>query len=242
MSINAISPVSGCSSPYTGYTNTIQQRRSHTMRAAAASALTAGAVFVATRAPKSAEVNQLKMTQRLGRAGVAGVTMFGVMALLGLNKEYLVNAANKVKEVFKRNKAEKDLDNMKPIEGTAQNPEDAELAKANPFANSENVKVDDMKAPEASTNPFAQAMAAPQEQETGTTNETKAMTIPQEQATENTNEAQASEINKNAQLATTQMRNSNPFATEPNGLMSQPPVQLQGDIGQHNTGMVKPIA
>ncbi len=103
------------------------EKRENVKKYAVPPILTSTMVMVATRAKKGSEVPPLKMTTRLGRAGLAGAITLGAIALVNLNKEKVVQIVDKVKGVFKRNPAEKELDKTAPIQGdklTAINPED----------------------------------------------------------------------------------------------------------------------
>ena len=152
-------------------------------RVAAPALLTSGAVFVATRAPKMAEgavktaENTLKLSTRAKRAGVAGLVTAGIMAVLSLNKQNVVQGVNKVKEIFKRTDGEKALETATGIKDKEEPIQEKEPAvSTNPFANEETVNqtqinLDDAikqanaltnniqpaQQPQQSTTPFASA-------------------------------------------------------------------------------------
>lgn len=108
MQINSIQP-------YINKVDTTVKKHPNATKAIAAAAITSTSVLVATRAPKGV-ANQLKVSQRLSRAGIAGGVALAAVSLLSINKEQVVQAVNKVKEVFKRNPAEKELDKMEPVD------------------------------------------------------------------------------------------------------------------------------
>ena len=133
---------------------------------AAPSLIASGAVMLATKAPKGAVENPVKMTTRLSRAGLAGIMTAAIVTIITLaDKDKIVQGVNKVKEIFRRNRAEKELDNTKPIEPAEAKttPEKKEETQPlsneteinNPFANSENVKIPQEENKPAATNPLA---------------------------------------------------------------------------------------
>lgn len=143
------------------------QKRQNAVKIAAPALITSSAVMLATKAPKG-EINQLKMSTRVARAGVAGLITAAVVSALTLaNKETVVQGVNKVKEIFRRNPAEKELDNTKPIEGNkteavlkeaqaaqAENKPEEANSKETPLEESKTT--DEEKPKETSTNPFAE--------------------------------------------------------------------------------------
>lgn len=138
MQINSIQP-------YVNKVDTTVRKHPNATKAIAAAAIASTSVLVATKASKGA-VNQLKVSQRLSRAGIAGGIALAAISLLGVNKEQVVQAVNKVKQVFKRNPAEKELDKMQPID-TSINPSQNEQTNINEAKVTEEQPI--------STNPFA---------------------------------------------------------------------------------------
>lgn len=161
MQINSIQP-------YVNKIDTTVKKHPNATRAIAAAAVASTSVLVATKAPKGA-VNQLKVSQRLSRAGIAGGIALAAISLLSVNKEQVVQAVNKVKQVFKRNSAEKELDKTQPIDTSVKpsqneqiNINEAKITEeqpnsSNPFAPKENITSPATTDENLnSTNPFSQ--------------------------------------------------------------------------------------
>lgn len=112
------------------------------------SLLATGSVLIATRQPKNA-MSAMKMTTRLARAGIVGVTMAAILTLVNITKNEAVEGVNKVKGIFRKTDGEKALEKSEN-----QNMEITEPKEPK-----------EKKEPEsqASTNPFAEGNQAPQD-------------------------------------------------------------------------------
>lgn len=130
----------------------------------AATVLSAGSAFLATKPAKNA-INNVKTSNRLLKAGLAGVVAAGVTTLLSMKKEELIAVKDKVAGYFNKNNSENAATNTQAEQNvTAMEQIQPELQSMEPEAKMAQELPQEAVQQEAPTLPEEQ----PQIQEAGT--------------------------------------------------------------------------